>query len=88
MGMEKFLPPRRCKWRKIYIIIYIASAETRVQLSPQINILDIYIIINYDIYVYIYKERCTMSGTTDPDGTANRDKHKDMEDSWSPVFLN
>ena len=25
---------------------------------------------------------------TEPDGTANRDKHKEMEDSWSPIFLN
>lgn len=71
-------------------MIYIASAETRIQFSPQINVLDIYIIINDDIYVcmYVYRERSTMSGTTDPDRTASRDKHKDMEDSWSPVFLN
>lgn len=67
-------------------MIYIASAETRIQFSPQINILDIYIIINYDIY--IQREKHNVRHKTDPDGTASRDKHKDMEDSWSPVFLN
>jgi hypothetical protein len=29
-----------------------------------------------------------MPGATEPDGTEKGDKHKEVDDSWSPIFLN
>jgi len=28
-----------------------------------------------------------MPGVTEPDGTAKGDKHKEVDDSWPPIFL-